>query len=87
MVAGVIGRKKFIYGLWGQGVNTATHMGSQGQADTIQVTRATNELIRDEFICEPRGMVNVKNRGETETWFVVGPKDGRVEADLVLTAV
>ncbi len=83
----MIGRKKFIYDLWGEGLNTATHMGSQGQADTIQVTRATYELIRDEFICEPRGMVNVKNRGETETWFVVGPKGGIVEADLVLTAV
>ncbi|TNG02716.1 MAG: adenylate/guanylate cyclase domain-containing protein [Gammaproteobacteria bacterium] len=72
MVAGVIGRKKFIYDLWGDAVNTASRMESHGHEGIIQITRATYELIKDEFACEPRGTVNVKGKGEMEVWFVRG---------------
>jgi guanylate cyclase len=74
VLAGVIGRKKFIYDLWGDAVNTASRMESHGTSGIIQITRATYEIIKDEFICEPRGTVNVKGKGEMEVWHVVGAK-------------
>ena len=70
VVAGVIGTKKFIYDLWGDAVNTASRMESHGQEGIIQITRATYELVKDDFVCEPRGSVNVKGKGEMEVWYV-----------------
>jgi len=74
VVAGVIGRKKFIYDLWGDAVNTASRMESHGTGGAIQITRATYELIKDNFVCEPRGTVTVKGKGEMEVWHVIGVK-------------
>ncbi len=73
VVAGVIGRKKFIYDLWGDAVNTASRMESHGQEGIIQITRDTYELIKDDFVCEPHGTVQVKGKGEMEVWFVIRP--------------
>lgn len=77
VVAGVIGTKKFIYDLWGDAVNTASRMESHGQEGIIQITRATHDLVKDEFVCEPRGTVNVKGKGEMEVWYVKGPRSAR----------
>jgi guanylate cyclase len=74
VVAGVIGRKKFIYDLWGDAVNTASRMESHGMGNTIQITKDTYELIKDDFVCEPRGLVNVKGKGDMEVWQVVEAK-------------
>ena len=71
VVGGVIGRKKFVYDLWGDAVNVASRMESQGLAGKIQVTQSTYELIRGEFCCEPRGKISVKGRGEMDTWFLL----------------
>jgi len=75
VVAGVIGRKKFIYDLWGDAVNTASRMESHGQGGFIQITRATYELVKDDFVCESHGLMKVKGKGEMEVWFVTGQKD------------
>ena len=71
-IAGVIGQTKFHYDIWGDAVNTASRMESHGVPGKIQITRETMELIKDEFICEPRGVIEVKGKGEMETWFVEG---------------
>jgi guanylate cyclase len=72
VVAGVIGRKRFLYDLWGDAVNTASRMESHGSSGRIQITRATKELLEDEFVCEPRGTIPVKGKGEVEVWYLVG---------------
>ena len=74
VVAGVIGRKRFLYDLWGDAVNTASRMESHGSPGQIQITRATYELIKDEFVCEPQGTLEVKGKGAMETWYLVGRK-------------
>jgi adenylate cyclase len=76
VVAGVIGRKRFLYDLWGDAVNTASRMESQGTPGRIQITRATYELIADEFECEPRGTITVKGKGEMEVWHILGRRHG-----------
>jgi adenylate cyclase len=78
VVAGVIGRKRFLYDLWGDAVNTASRMESQGTPGQIQVTRATYELLRDAFVLERRGTVSVKGKGEMETWYLVEARDGTI---------
>ncbi len=75
VVAGVIGRKRFLYDLWGDAVNTASRMESHGTPGRIQVTRSTRELLGDDFVCEARGPIPVKGKGEVEAWYVVGRKE------------
>jgi class 3 adenylate cyclase len=78
VVAGIIGVKKFSYDLWSDTVNTASRMESHGIPGKIQITQATYNLLKDDFICEPRGPLEVKGMGEVETWFLVGVRDGSV---------
>ncbi|HEX7146335.1 MAG TPA: adenylate/guanylate cyclase domain-containing protein [Actinomycetota bacterium] len=72
VVAGVIGRRKFSYDLWGDTVNTASRMESQGVAGCIQVTDRAYRRLRDGYRFERRGPVQVKGKGELVTWFLVG---------------
>ena len=72
VVAGVIGRKRFLYDLWGDAVNVADRMQTHGTPGRIQVTRATYELLKDEFVLEPRGTIEIRGKGEMETWYLVG---------------
>ena len=72
VVAGVIGRRKFSYDLWGDTVNTASRMESNGVPGCIQVTDRAYRRLRDRYRFERRGPVQVKGKGELVTWFLVG---------------
>ncbi len=70
LVAGVIGREKFAYDVWGDAVNTASRMESSGQPGRVNVSRATYESVKDLFECEPRGAIEAKSKGRVEMFFV-----------------
>src|ERR1700729_312999 len=67
VVAGIIGRKKFTYDLWGESVNLASRMESHGRTRCIQTPRNTYELIKDAFDCEAPGWIDVKGAGDLNT--------------------
>lgn len=75
VIAGIVGTHKFAYDLWGDAVNTASRMESEGVPGLIQMTTATYELIRDDFVCEPRGVVSVKGKGEKNTYILISKRD------------
>jgi guanylate cyclase len=74
VIGGVIGKRKFVYDVWGDAVNVASRMESHGLGGAVQITRATYDLIKDEFVCEPRGTVHVKGKGDMQVWLVLSAK-------------
>ncbi len=72
VVAGVIGTKKFIYDLWGDAVNIASRMESQGEPGCIQVTEATYVRIKEHFELDERGPIPVKGKGEMTVYWLRG---------------
>jgi adenylate cyclase len=74
VVAGVIGRAKFIYDLWGDTVNTASRMESHGIPGTIQVTERAYERLRDRYELSRRGSVDIKGKGRMTTYLLLGRK-------------
>jgi class 3 adenylate cyclase len=71
VVAGVIGKKKFIFDLWGDTVNTASRMESHGAAGRVHISEATYHLVKHKYRAEPRGVIDVKGKGEMATYFLV----------------
>ncbi len=74
-VAGVIGTDKFLYDLWGDTVNVASRLESHGAAGRVQITAETAALLGDRFVLEERGVVELKGRGATKTFWLVAERD------------
>jgi guanylate cyclase len=70
LMAGVIGRKRISYNVWGDTVNTASRMESHGIPGQIQISETTYELIKKSFKCEPRGVIDVKGKGSMKTYLL-----------------
>ncbi len=75
VIAGVIGRAKFIYDLWGDTVNTASRMQSLAPRGAIQVTPRTFDRLRAGYDLEPRGFIEIKGKGPLETHLLIGASD------------
>ena len=74
VVAGVVGKRKFAYDIWGNTVNIASRMESSGEAGRLNISSATFELVKEQFDCEFRGKVHAKNVGDIDMYFVTGRK-------------
>jgi len=70
VVAGVVGRKKYAYDIWGSTVNIASRMESNGAAGQVNISASAYELIKNDFICSYRGKIYAKNVGEIDMYFV-----------------
>jgi adenylate cyclase len=75
LLSGVIGKKKFVYDVWGDTVNLASRMESSGVAGQINISQATFELVKDSFEVEHRGKILAKNMGEVDMYLIKGIKN------------
>jgi adenylate cyclase len=76
VVAGVVGSRKFFYDVWGDAVNVASRMESTDVEGRIQVPQSVYERLKDDYLLEERGDVDVKGKGVMHTWYLVGRRNG-----------
>jgi len=72
LTAGVVGKKKFAYDIWGDTVNTASRMESTSESGMVNISASTYELVKDYFDCTYRGKKDAKGKGEVDMYFVNG---------------
>lgn len=70
IVAGVVGKKKYAYDIWGDTVNIASRMESNGEAGKVNISSATYDHIKENYVCQHRGKISAKNIGEVDMYFV-----------------
>jgi class 3 adenylate cyclase len=70
VIAGVVGKNKFAYDIWGDAVNTASRMESSGEPGKVNISGDTFELVKDQFNCVYRGKIKAKNKGDIDMYFV-----------------
>jgi adenylate cyclase len=70
LVAGIIGKSKYQFDLWGDTVNIASRMEAHGETGKLHISNQTYELVKNEFKCIHRGNINIKGKGEMKTWFI-----------------
>lgn len=81
VIAGVVGHKKITYDIWGDTVNTASRMESSGEPGKINISGTTYEFVKDYFICDYRGRMPVKYKGDLDMYFVTGIRPELREPD------
>ena len=74
LIAGVVGKNKFVYDIWGDTVNNASRMESSGEPGRINISQATYDLVKDLFECTHRGKMEVKGKGDADMYFIEGLK-------------
>ena len=70
LVAGVVGKNKFAYDIWGDAVNIASRIETSGEPGKINLSKSTFDLVKGEYECEHRGKVHAKNKGDIDMYFV-----------------
>jgi class 3 adenylate cyclase len=79
VVAGVVGKNKYAYDIWGSTVNIASRMESNGQPGQINISSSVYELVKGNYHCTPRGKIFAKNVGEIDMYFVKDKENGSLE--------
>ena len=87
VVAGVVGARKFFYDVWGDAVNVASRMESTDVEGRIQVPQAVYERLKDQYVLEERGDIDIKGKGLMHTWYLVGRRNGDGPKDTELQSV
>lgn len=86
-VAGVIGTSKFVYDIWGDAVNVASRLETTAPPGRIQVSGVVAAALGDAFELEPRGTIELKGKGSTDAWFLLGRRDSGGSSSMVVGTV